>query len=82
MHSLPTSSAMQLRERTKKLSKNEKKIKLGGIIMNILQFALTFIACIVSRAVFRSLDMDPKISFLLSIFVALLISAAFIKIKN
>ena len=50
--------------------------------MNILQFALTFIACIVSRAVFRSLDMDPKISFLLSIFVALLISAAFIKIKN
>lgn len=52
--------------------------------MKILQFAVTFIACSISRAVFHSMkpDMDPKISFLLSIFVALFISTAFIKIKN
>lgn len=47
--------------------------------MKILQFAVTFIACFVSRTVFRSLGMDPRTALLLSIFVALLFS---IKIKN
>ena len=47
--------------------------------MNMLQFAVTFIACFVSRTIFHSLGMDPKIAVLLSIFVALLFS---IKIKN
>ena len=42
--------------------------------MNILQFAITFIACFVSRTFFRSLGMDPRIAVLLSIFFALLIS--------
>lgn len=47
--------------------------------MKILKFAITFIACFVSRTVFRSLGMDPRTAVLLSIFFALLIS---IKIKN